>query len=50
MSILLNVVLGALFFFAIIGVFGLGLAIDSLILSLLICMFVFVKRPEGEEA
>lgn len=49
-SILSHVLLGIFFFFAIIGVFGLWFAIDALVLAVLICVYVFLKRPEGEEA
>lgn len=50
MSGLLPVLLGIIFFFVIIGVFGLWAAIDALALSLLICLFVFAMRPEQEQA
>ena len=50
MSILPPVLLGIIFFFVIIGVFGLWFAIGGLIVVLLTCVYVFLKRPEVEEA
>ena len=49
MSILSPVLLGIILFFVIIGVFGLWLAVDGLALSVLICLYVFLKRPEQEQ-
>lgn len=49
MSSLPFVLLGSFLFFVIIGVFGLWGAIDGLALSLLICLYVFIKRPEQEQ-
>ena len=50
MSILPPVSLGIIFFFVIIGVFGLWLAVDGLAISVLICLYIFFKRPEQEQA
>ena len=49
MSILSTVLLTIIFFFVIIGVFGLWIAIDGLALSVLICLYIFHKRPEQEQ-
>jgi len=49
MSILSPVLLGIILFFVIIGVFGLWLAVDGLVLSVLICLYIFLKRPEQEQ-
>jgi hypothetical protein len=49
MSILPPVLLGIIFFFVIVGVFGLWLAVDGLAFSVLICLYIFLKRPEQEQ-
>jgi hypothetical protein len=49
MSILPPVLVGIIFFFVIIGVFGLWFAVDGLALSVLICLYIFLKRPEQEQ-
>ena len=50
MSTLPPVLLGIIIFFVIIGVFGLWLAVDGLALSVLVCFYIFLKRPEQEQA
>jgi len=49
MSILPPLLLGALFFFIIIGVFGFWFAIDGLVVAVAISVYIFAKRPEQEQ-
>ena len=50
MNILPPVLFGIVFFFVIIGVFGFWFAIDGLVLAVLACLYIFLKRPEQEQA
>lgn len=44
------VLLAIIFFFVIVGVFGLWFAIDGLVFAVLACLYIFLKRPEQEQA
>lgn len=49
MSILPPLLVGTVFFFVILGVFGLWFAIDGLVAAILISVYIFAKRPEQEQ-